>query len=413
MWDRYRRYLTEAPQIVVEWNDGPTDARGWLVINSLRGGAAGGGTRMHAHVTQEEVTYLAKAMELKFAFSGPPIGGAKSGIRFDPKDPRRREVLTRWFRAIQPYLEACYGTAGDVNVDEQRDVVPICTALGLSHHQQGVLKGHHHAGGARRDEIVDAVQLGLKQTLTDPAVRLAGRDLCVSDVITGYGVMHAAQSLFAGRGRSLDGARVIVEGFGNVGRSAALFLSRAGARIVGVVDQDSSVLAPEGLDAEAVEDLVTRSEDRRIPEHPYRVHGETRKEAYDLRADLFVPAAISGSIDTARLRQLHSNGVTSIVCGANQPFSEVSLGATDTLEEADGLFDIVPDAIASMGMARSFAHLMEAAPDWSQERIFPAVAEGVDDAVRAVLASAPAGSAGLVRAALGLALTHREADQPK
>ena len=118
MWDRYRRYLEEPPQIVLEWSDAPTGAKGWLVINSLRGGAAGGGTRMRKGVTLEEVTYLAKTMELKFAFSGPPIGGAKSGIAFDPQDPRRNEVLRRWFEAIRPYLTSCYGTGGDVNVDE-------------------------------------------------------------------------------------------------------------------------------------------------------------------------------------------------------------------------------------------------------------------------------------------------------
>lgn len=410
MWERYQRYLTEPPQIVVEWSDGPTDAQGWLVINSLRGGAAGGGTRMHPHVTREEVTYLAKAMELKFSFSGPPIGGAKSGIAFDPKDPRRREVLTRWFQKILPYLETCYGTAGDVNVDEQRDVVPICTALGLVHHQQGILLGHHQAEGARRDEIVATVQAGLKQSVSDPAFGVPGRDLCVSDVITGYGVMHAAKSLFRERGRSLAGARVIIEGFGNVGRSAAFFLSRAGAILVGLVDQEYALAAPEGLDSDALEDLVMRSEGRRIPEHPARLQGADRQEAYNVDADIFVPAAISGSVDASRLQELSAHGVSAIVCGANQPFRETSLGATVTLEAADEMFDIIPDSIASMGMARSFAHLMESAPDSSQERIFAAVSEGVDSAVKRVLENSSGQSAGLVRAAIDLALANREAE---
>lgn len=410
MWDRYRRFLTESPQIVVEWNDGPTEARGWLVINSLRGGAAGGGTRMHPDVTRDEVTYLAKVMELKFAFSGPPIGGAKSGIRFDPQDPRRREVLTRWFQAIRPYLETCYGTAGDVNVDEQRDVVPICTALGLVHHQQGILEGHHRADATRRDEIVATVQSGLEQPVADPEWGLAGRQVCVSDVITGYGVMHAARSLLAGRGGGLDGARVIVEGFGNVGSSSALFLARAGASVVGLVDEASAIVAPDGLDADAVEDLVTRSEDRRIPAHSALRRGEKRQDAYTIDADVFVPAAISGSIGMTRLNQLKAGGVESIICGANQPFREASLGDTTTLEAADEMFDIIPDAIASMGMARSFAHLMQSAPDSRQERIFPAVATGMGAAVRDVLANAPESSSGLVRSAVELALTNRNRD---
>lgn len=79
----------------MSWIDAETSARAWLIINSSRGGAAGGGTRMRLGVRPREVTYLAKAMELKFALAGPPIGGAKTGIDFDPTDPRKLEVLER------------------------------------------------------------------------------------------------------------------------------------------------------------------------------------------------------------------------------------------------------------------------------------------------------------------------------
>jgi glutamate dehydrogenase/leucine dehydrogenase len=64
-----------------------TGAEGWIVINSLRNGAAGGGTRMKKGLTRAEVISLAKVMEVKFSVCGPPIGGAKSGINFDPNHP--------------------------------------------------------------------------------------------------------------------------------------------------------------------------------------------------------------------------------------------------------------------------------------------------------------------------------------
>ena len=67
------------PEIVFEWKDTETDAKGWIVINSLRGGAAAGGTRMRIGVTKEEVLALAKTMEVKFTVAGPHIGGGKSG----------------------------------------------------------------------------------------------------------------------------------------------------------------------------------------------------------------------------------------------------------------------------------------------------------------------------------------------
>ena len=70
-------FIEKAPQIVFEWKDSETEAEGWLVINSLRGGAAGGGTRMRQGLTREEVLSLAKTMEIKFSVVGPPIGGGK------------------------------------------------------------------------------------------------------------------------------------------------------------------------------------------------------------------------------------------------------------------------------------------------------------------------------------------------
>ena len=90
------KYKQKQPEVVFEWHDAESEAEGWIVINSLRGGAAGGGTRMRKGLTREEVTSLAKVMEIKFSVAGPSIGGAKSGINFDPSDPRRLEVLERW-----------------------------------------------------------------------------------------------------------------------------------------------------------------------------------------------------------------------------------------------------------------------------------------------------------------------------
>jgi glutamate dehydrogenase/leucine dehydrogenase len=102
MDNRLEVYKSKAPEIVFEWQDALTTARGWVVINSLRGGAAGGGTRMRKGLTKDEVVSLAKVMEIKFSVSGPAIGGAKSGIDFDPNDPRKDEVLQRWYKAVFP-----------------------------------------------------------------------------------------------------------------------------------------------------------------------------------------------------------------------------------------------------------------------------------------------------------------------
>jgi glutamate dehydrogenase/leucine dehydrogenase len=118
------------------WNDSETEAKGWLVINSLRGGAAGGGTRMKVGIDLQEVLLLAKTMEIKFTVSGPAIGGAKSGINFDPFDPRKEGVLRRWYQAVLPMLKNCYGTGGDLNVDFINEVTPLTKELGVLHPQE-------------------------------------------------------------------------------------------------------------------------------------------------------------------------------------------------------------------------------------------------------------------------------------
>ncbi len=407
MWDAYRRYLRDPPHRVIEWEDGETGARAWLVLNSLRGGAAGGGTRMRAGLDREEVTYLAKTMELKFAFSGPPIGGGKSGIDFDPSDPRRRDVLERWFRAIHPELASCYGTGGDMNVDEQRDVVPLCASLGLAHPQEGVVRGHLKLEGAEIAGSFRRLREGLSAPVREPGLAVAGAGLTVSDLITGYGVARSAERLACLRGGSLRGLRVVVEGFGNVGASCALYLARAGASIVGVVDAEHGLACEPGLDLRAVEELLADRRGRTLPAHPDRLEGPDRERVYEVEADVFVPAAVSGSVDPSRLDTLAGAGVHSIVCGANQPFREGFPGATETQERADRDFDVIVDAVGSLGMARSFHALMTGEVEPTDAAVFRVVRETVDRTVERVIDRGASGSGGLVAAALGIALEAR------
>jgi len=100
MKDLLKKFEDKKPEVVFHWSDSETEAEGWTVINSLRGGAAGGGTRMRKGLDMNEVLSLAKTMEVKFTVAGPAIGGAKSGINFDPADPRKEYVLCRWYIAV-------------------------------------------------------------------------------------------------------------------------------------------------------------------------------------------------------------------------------------------------------------------------------------------------------------------------
>ena len=102
MKDLLKKFEDKQPEIVFNWKDAETEAEGWTVINSLRGGAAGGGTRMRKGLDMNEVLSLSKTMEVKFSVSCPAIGGAKSGINFDPNDPRKEGVLKRWYQEVSP-----------------------------------------------------------------------------------------------------------------------------------------------------------------------------------------------------------------------------------------------------------------------------------------------------------------------
>ncbi|MGH7507608.1 MAG: Glu/Leu/Phe/Val dehydrogenase dimerization domain-containing protein, partial [Longimicrobiales bacterium] len=194
MWRRYASFLRAPPELSVTWQDQETGARAWLVINSSRGGAAGGGTRMRLGTSPREVIYLAKAMELKFALSGPPIGGAKTGIDFDPADPRKARVLERWYRSIMPLLRERYGTGGDLNVDEVLEVLPTFERLGLHHPQEGIVRGHIQPDAAGFQQIMARMDSGVAARLTGDHV-IDDADFTVADAITGFGLATAIRRL--------------------------------------------------------------------------------------------------------------------------------------------------------------------------------------------------------------------------
>jgi len=402
MWRRYAAFLRVPPELTVAWRDAETGARAWLVINSLRGGAAGGGTRMRAGLEPREVMYLAKAMELKFAISGPPIGGAKTGIDFAAADPRKSGVLERWYRAAAPLLRERYGTGGDLGIDEVRDVIPAFERVGLRHPQEGVVRGHVRPERADFIEVMARLEHGIEAIVPDA---LPGMTVTVSDMITGYGLAACVQRLYERRGGSLDGVRVLLEGFGNVGAAAGLYLARAGARIVAIRDAQQTCCDAAGMDAAALTDLIRRRNDRLLPADDVRVQPDPgRIRFWNTPAEVFVCAAVSESLTPEILDLLAARGVSVIACGANQPFREVKVGSTRVARQADRRFAVLADVLANCGMARTFSYLMEPTAEARAEPIFRAVQHTIRDTLDEVLDRAAHAECGLLSATLGLAL---------
>jgi glutamate dehydrogenase/leucine dehydrogenase len=402
MWDRYNAFLLEPPDLTVAWRDSATGARGWLVINTLRGGAAGGGTRMRVGANAREVGYLAKTMELKFALAGPPIGGAKTGIDFDPRDPRKRQVLERWYAAIRPYLRDHYGTGGDLNVDEVHEVIPLIQALGLEHPQEGVVRGHLKVEGVAFRRVIEALDRGVRAPVHGD-LGVEGREVAIADMITGYGVARTVLDYYARIGQEITDARISLEGFGNVGAAAGLYLARAGARIVAISDAEKALVEPAGLDAHAVEALIVAGPDRLLPDDPRCRRGSGRDAFFHQPSDVFVCAAASGTLTDERLDQLGAAGIRVLACGANQPFRERP-GSTRVHRVADGRFAVLPDILANLGMARTFSYLMEEGSVPETRAVVCAVDESIGRGVDEMLDRAPREDRGLMAATLGLGL---------
>ncbi|MEN8161320.1 MAG: Glu/Leu/Phe/Val dehydrogenase [Myxococcota bacterium] len=277
--------------------------RGVLVVDNVSTGPSIGGVRMAPDVSTEECFRLARAMTMKNAAAGLPHGGGKSVIAADPKQPlEQKEQLVRAFACA---LAGCedYIFGPDMGTDE------VCMAW-------------------VREEIGRAVGL--------PA-EIGGIPLDELGA-TGFGLFHAADVAVRANGRSLEGARIVVEGFGSVGRHAARFLGEHGAVLVAASDSRGGTCDPGGLDVEALVELKRAG--KSVADHPggKRLDGDA---LIDVDCDIWIPAARPDVIREDNVKRLKA---AFVISGANIP---VTAGAEETLHRAGVL--VVPDFIANAG----------------------------------------------------------------
>jgi len=352
-------FENKRPEIVFEWKDSETEAEGWVVINSLRGGAAGGGTRMRAGLDKREVESLAKTMEVKFTVAGPPIGGAKSGINFDPKDPRKKEVLKRWYASVTPLLKHYYGTGGDLNVDEIHEVIPITEDCGVWHPQEGVFNGHFQPREAQKINRIGQLRHGVLKALEDTSFSPdVNRKYVVADMITGYGVAQSIKHYFDIWGGDVKGKKVIVQGWGNVGSAGAYYLAQQGAKVVGIIDRVGGLINEEGFSFEEIKDLFLNKNGNELSHQSLLSYEDINSKIWDLKADVFIPCAGSRMITKDQFERMEKAGVQVISSGANVPFADPEIFFGPIADLADNSISIIPDFISNCGMARVFAYLM-------------------------------------------------------
>ncbi len=333
------------PMLVIEYRDERFDAKGYLVIDMLVNGVAGGGCRMKKGVTREEMITLAQTMTRKFTLIDPPIGGAKCGIDFDPTRPEKLLVMQRFFEYIQSFLFNCYVTGSDLNTNES-EVIACMRAIGLPCPQYALAKSLGNEEQRIR-RFFEGINLAVDHRGT----------MLMNDAATGFGIRAAAQR--AVPSHDLRGCSVAIQGFGNVGGSVAKFVYESGAKVVAISDRFGTVYCEKGLDVEL---LLAMRDERTKAVFPELFKAEYRPAQYELIADteaiyafgddLFIPVADSGVITENNYRKIKARY---IVCGANAPFAEVEL------EEKLFVMGkvVVPDFIANAGTAALYNTLMK------------------------------------------------------
>ncbi|OFB40339.1 glutamate dehydrogenase [Mycolicibacterium sp. (ex Dasyatis americana)] len=288
---------------------------GHRVQHNVSRGPAKGGLRYSLDVTLDEVRALAMWMTWKCALLDVPYGGAKGGIRIDPRQYSCAElerITRRYTSEISPLIGPDHDIpAPDVGTDEQTMAWMMDT--------YSVQKGHTVLGVATGKPVSLGGSLGRATS-------------------TSRGVVHIALAALRSRGIKPEGATAAVQGFGKVGRHAALFLEAAGVRVVAVSDEYGAVSADSGLDIPSLAGHVdaTGSVVGFADADPIG-----NEDLLSTEVDLLVPAAVEGVVHAGNAAQIKA---TVVVEGANGP----------TTPEADRLLNdagtlVVPDILANAG----------------------------------------------------------------
>ena len=308
-----RALIVDVP---IEMDDGSiAHFEGYRVQHSLSRGPGKGGVRFHPDVTLEEVMALSAWMTVKTAAVNLPYGGAKGGIRVDPKKLSMKELekVTRRYTSeigiiIGPHTDI---PAPDVNTNGQIMAWMMDTySMNTGGTSTGVVTGKPlHLGGS----------LG--------RVKATGRGVFVTG-------REAARRI----GLDLRGARIAVQGFGNVGSVAAELFAEAGAKIVAVQDHTGTVVNENGLDLSKLIPISRTRAGAAGFEGGEKVPNE---QFWDVACDILIPAALEGQITATRAQKTTAKLVLD---GANGP----------TVPEADDILAergvlVVPDVICNAG----------------------------------------------------------------
>lgn len=314
------RELTVAIPVVMD--DGSLEVfTGYRVQHSSAIGPCKGGIRYHPNVDLDEVRALATLMTFKCAVANVPYGGAKGGVRCNPSKLSKMELqrLTKRYTAmILPIVGPRHDIpAPDVNTNAE--------TMGW---------------------IMDAVSMYEGQTVLDI---VTGKPIELGGSLgrreaTGRGVMLNTLEILKRLKKNPKGARVAIQGFGNVGSVTAELLEEQGCKVIAVSDVSCGLYNPDGLNIKALIDFVYNAprprllKDYKLGRNDERISNE---ELLELDVDVLIPAALENQITTENVDNIKADV---IVEGANGPITK---DADEVLAEKKVI--VVPDILANSG----------------------------------------------------------------
>jgi glutamate dehydrogenase (NAD(P)+) len=289
--------------------------RGYRVTHNIARGPSKGGIRYHPGVTRDEVKALAMWMTWKCALMGLPFGGAKGGVVCDPKQLSRGELE----RLTRRYTSEIINEIGPEKDIPAPDVGTDASVMAWIFDTYSMNKGHSVLGVVTGKPLAIGGSLGREEA-------------------TARGGLYIIADALREEGRTLEGLRVAVQGFGNVGANLARLLHEQGAIVIAVSDSTSGLHAPNGLDMPAV--LAWKAEHGRLEGYT-AADGITNEELLALECDVLAPCALEQVLHSGNAAQVKAR----IVCeGANGP---VTPAADEILEDAGVL--VLPDVLANAG----------------------------------------------------------------
>ena len=337
------------PEMVIHVYDPVLGMEGWTVIHNTALGPGKGGIRMSPDVSEEEVRRLAETMTWKNALADIPFGGAKSGIRWDPRKGNDKKAFMQAFaRAIGPLTPGRYIAGPDVNTTEAE------------------MKAFVEATGNPRSATGKPAKLKWKGKIYRGLPHELGS--------TGFGVAHSARVAAGHLGIDLKGARVSIDGFGNVGSFVFHFLKKWGACIVAVSDSRGTAYLEEGLDEKKI--YALKKQKKSVAEYP-GANSLGKDAIFHIETDILIPASIT---DVINEHNVDSISAKLIVEGSNIPMRE---------HIEDKLFRrgvmVVPDFVANAGgVISSYAEHK----GYDAKKMFKLVEEKVVRATEAVISRA-------------------------